>query len=116
MASEMEEENEQPELEGEGVEEQQVQEAAVVVEQPRASDCSLGKKFKSYLMGLVFRVLVEILRVVLFVVLGVIFYEAVLQGTDATRESLSEAVQSNLVNLFTFVLKLMQSLVARVQQ
>ena len=53
---EMEEENEQPELEGEVVEEQQVQEAAVVVEQPRASDFSLGKKLKSYLMGLVFKV------------------------------------------------------------
>jgi len=95
------------EVEGERLETvEEAEEMAV----PQATGQSVGNKLKWFFIRFVFKAVLKVVKVVSVLTLAIVCYEVAMQGTEATRETVLEAVKEDLQYIFQLVSPLVNKL------
>merc|ERR1719337_781051 len=90
--------------EHETVEVEEEEEGEATVEETTTPSQSICNKLKWFLIRMVFKQVLRVVKVAVLVGLAVVSYEAAMQSEAATKETVLEAAKEDLVNLGTIVI------------
>merc|ERR1719337_469303 len=92
------------------------EEGEATVEEATTPSQSICNKLKWFLIRMVFKQVLRVVKVAVLVGLAVVSYEAAMQGEAATKETVLEAAKEDLVNLGTIVIAKTGQVVALLRQ